>query len=392
MGPAEASLAESDNQQAPFLPGPALPPPVLLALRVSQKLTISNLPAPLRLRASLPLWELIKSDPWVLEVIKSGYQPTFNRPPPLTSQPQWFVVTPSKAAALRAEIDSLLSKQVIEPVSNQSSPGFYSRIFLVPKKTGKLRPVIDLSPLNRYLVIPKFRMLTSRILARTLPQGHWAASLDLKDAYFHIPIRRAAQKYLRFAYQGTVYQFLALPFGISTAPYVFTRVASQLARFLQPLGIPLPQYIDDWLTHAQSSTRTGQFMQVILQLTKALGWLVNLEKSDLIPTQHFTFIGVVYDLQYQLMFPRLDRYLEIQKIIRHVLLVHTVSLREWQSLLGHLQSLADQVPLGRLHTRPLHQVLASRVSPVNPPDTIVPFSTKFIPHLEWWLVQSRVMA
>jgi len=179
-------------------------------------------------------------------------------------------------------------------------------------------------------------MLTSQILARTLPQGHWAASLDLKDAYFHIPIRRAAQKYLRFAYQGTVYQFLALPFGISTAPYVFTRVASQLARFLQPHRISLPQYIDDWLTHAQSSTRTSQFMQVILQLTKALGWLVNLEKSDLIPNQHFTFIGVVYDLQYQLMFPRLDRYLEIQKIIRHVLLVHTVSLREWQSLLGHL--------------------------------------------------------
>ena len=92
------------------------------------------------------------------------------------------------------------------------------------------------------------------------------------------------------------------------------------------------------------------------------------------------------------MFPRLDRYLEIQNIIRHVLLVHTVSLREWQSLLGHLQSLADQVPLGRLHTRPLHHVLASKVSSFNPPDTIVPFSTEFIPHLEWWLDQSRVMA
>ena len=134
--------------------------PLQHTLTVSTSLSITKLPVSLRLRASLPMWELINSDKWVLEVIKLGYKPRFNRPPPLTTEPKWFTVSPLKASALQAEIDLMLQKQVIEPVVFQRTPGFYSRIFLVPKKNGKFRPVIDLSPLNRYLM-PKFKMLTS---------------------------------------------------------------------------------------------------------------------------------------------------------------------------------------------------------------------------------------
>ncbi len=55
-------------------------------------------------------------------------------------------------------------------------------------------------------------------------EGDWVASIDLTDAYFHIPIRPSSQKYLRFTHRGQVYQYQVLPFGICTAPLIFTLV------------------------------------------------------------------------------------------------------------------------------------------------------------------------
>ena len=109
-----------------------------------------------RLTKSLPLWELIHSDPWVLDVLCTGYRAQFLTLPPLTTVPQWFSVSPEKTPRLIQEIDDLREKDAIELVLNPGSPGFYSRIFLIPNKNGKLRLVFHLSPLNQYLIIPKF--------------------------------------------------------------------------------------------------------------------------------------------------------------------------------------------------------------------------------------------
>ena len=170
-----------------------LPAQVAHALQVSKKLCLGSHKLPLykRLGQSLPLWVLIKADEWVIQVVSQGYMPMFKSPPPLTWEPMWFTVSPELAPSLVSEIEGMLKKEAIEIVTNQRSRGFYSRMFIVPKKNGKLRPIIDLSPLNEYIAVPKFKMLTTRLLSCVLPQGHWAASLDLKDAYFHIPMSRS---------------------------------------------------------------------------------------------------------------------------------------------------------------------------------------------------------
>ena len=77
-------------------------------------------------------------------------------------------------------------------------PGFYSRIFLVHKKNGKLRLIIDLSSLNTFLDIQSFRMETANKVRQAIQPNDWAFSLDLTDAYLHVPIHRQSRKYLRF--------------------------------------------------------------------------------------------------------------------------------------------------------------------------------------------------
>ena len=140
-------------------------------LMVSRSLPTLTLPVSARLQNQLSVWKLITSDRWVLELLSVGYKPTFVQKPPLTCNPGWFSVGRGHEQALLTEIDSMLQKGAIEEVSNPASPGFYTSIFLVPKKNGKLRPVINLKPLNQFILTPRFKMLTTRTLAKVLTRG-----------------------------------------------------------------------------------------------------------------------------------------------------------------------------------------------------------------------------
>ena len=78
-------------------------------------------------------------------------------------------------------------------------------------------------------------------------QGDWACSINLKDAYFHIPIHPAYQRFLRFSWRDKVFQFVCLPFGLALSPYVFTKVVWEVATILKWQGIRIHCYLDDWL-------------------------------------------------------------------------------------------------------------------------------------------------
>jgi hypothetical protein len=83
------------------------------------------------------------------------------------------------------------------------------------------------------------------MIAKALQPGDWTTSLDLTDAYLHIPIKPVSRKFLRFAFQGKVYEWTSLPFGLATSPYVFTIVVSQIGVYVRQFSIHLHQYLDD---------------------------------------------------------------------------------------------------------------------------------------------------
>ena len=62
----------------------------------------------------------------------------------------------------------------------------------------------------------------------SLIPGEWVSSIDLSDAYLHIPIHPSSRKYLRFCYKAQVFQFTSLPFGLATAPQVFTMIVKEV--------------------------------------------------------------------------------------------------------------------------------------------------------------------
>ena len=121
---------------------------------------------------------------------EGGLELQFQSRPPLSSVPLNMSVTrdPDRNLLLQEEVHTLLQKGAVELVNSPLTPGFYSRLFLVSKKNGKMRPVIDLSVLNQHLMVPHLKMETNRSIRGSIPLGMWTTSLNLTDAYFHIPI------------------------------------------------------------------------------------------------------------------------------------------------------------------------------------------------------------
>ena len=187
-------------------------------------------------------------------------------------------------------------------MENQNSLGFYNRLFLVPKPNNRWRPILDLSTLNTFLNTGTFKMETPETIRTSLQAGEWVTSIDFKDAYFHIPIHSQSRKYMRFHLQGRSYQFKALPFGLTTAPMEFTVVAKEVKLVAFQKGIRIHQYLDDWLVRASTHHTCLQYTQTLVTLCQELRWLVNKEKSELVPKQVFNFLGYQFDLKEEQVF------------------------------------------------------------------------------------------
>ncbi len=148
---------------------------------------------------------------------------------------------------------ALLAKDAIEPVPPaEMRQGFYSPHFIVPKKGGGLRPILDLRVLNRALHKLPFKMLTHRCMIKCIQPQDWFAAIDLKDAYFHVSILPRHRPFLRFAFEGQAWQYRVLPFGLSLSPRVFTKVVEGALTPLREVGVRILNYLDDWLILAQS--------------------------------------------------------------------------------------------------------------------------------------------
>jgi hypothetical protein len=153
-----------------------------------------------------------------------------------TPSPVQTPIDPAWARALRTKIPALLDKGAVSVVEDHSSPVFYSHIFLVPKKSGEWHLIIDLFHLSRFLRVPRFKMEITRSVATAIQLNNWAVSLDLRDAYFHFRMHPYYQHFLSFSHEGKVYQFQALPFGLPSAPLIFTTVVKAFVAPFYDLG------------------------------------------------------------------------------------------------------------------------------------------------------------
>ena len=171
---------------------------------------------------------------------------------PYQSQPPRQLALCLEAGRLmREEISEMIAKGAIQEASH-TGKGYVSNVFLVPKKDGGQRLVINLKKLNEFVHTEHFKMEGIFLLKDLLRKVDWMAKVDLKDAYFMIPIQEQDRDFLKFAFKGKYYKFNSLPFGRACAPWVFTEVLKPIAAQLRELGVRMIVYIDDILILAEN--------------------------------------------------------------------------------------------------------------------------------------------
>ena len=333
-------------------------------------------------------WGELTNNKWVLSIVRHRFRIPFRATPPLSSVP--ISLSQSSSPLLREEIAELLQKLAVERVQDLGTPSFYSRLFLVPKKNGKLCRIIDLSLLNQYIMKQSFKMETVKSVRQAILVHDWTVFIDLTDAYLHVPIHPRSRKYLRFMFEGQVFQFMVLPFGMSLSSWIFTKLMDVIASYLHQRAISVFPYLDDWLIRDLIRYRLISHTKYCLQTVKSLGFIPNLKKSDLIPAQKFMFKGMEFLTQQNIVRVPQDRVNSILLTIKLFLSQAQVTAETFLSLLGKLSAAADFIFLGRLHLHPLQVCLLSVLRPHSLPiNHYVPINNMIRFHLKWWLDTNR---
>ena len=277
----------------------------------------------------------------------------FESPPPLClTPPSYALPSPSQLEDIRGFLPGLLSRRLIRPI-RAPIPLFFSRVFIVPKKDGPNRLIIDLSRLNELLVTPTFKMERIWDIATCIVEPMWGCTVDLQDAFYHIPMAWFFHAFLAFVVDGQTYVFQVLPFGLAIAPWAFNRITKPITSRLHLILIRFHAYLDDFLILAPSREDLLEQTSVVLSLLDRLGLSVNLKKSRLTPSQNVDYLGVTFHLDtLQLSLPE-TKVSSILNRCETTLACPRRSRRFLEGLVGLLNFAAPFVPLGRLRLRPV---------------------------------------
>ena len=346
-----------------------------------------------RLSLFLDSWRSITRDRSVLHLLQQGRHLSFESQPLLSTSPVPFPLpeASSKREHLRAEILSMLEKGAIERVVNKSSPGFYSLMFVIPKKNGKLRLVIDLRSLNHHLRKEKFHMATPANLRHSIQKGHWVVSLDLTDAYLRVPIHPSSRKFLRFRYQeevvtGPTLRVVGKPRSLhpcggcddgscSISGFTGTPLSRRQAPEEPAAGPP------------QDSNPGPSSLDYSSGLDTQPGEVRVIPNSRLCLYRHILSNRSGADV------PSSDPVQRSSQSCSSDSRAKYVTARDFLSLLGRLVSMSDLVPLGRLRYRPLQLYLLAHWRPSQGQLTDrIPLDHPFLdPFLKWWTKPTNVL-
>ena len=188
-------------------------------------------------------WEKITSDREIIDIVR-GQRIEFDTEPFQNSQRLPLQLTDAKQAVIRSEISKLINKSVI--VRTQHEPGeFISPIFVRSKKDGTNRMILNLKALNQHVQYLHFKMETLIDAIRLMTPKCFMGSVDLKDAYYSVPISPPHQKFLKFEWGGSLYAFTCFLNGLASCPRKFTKLLKPVYSVLRQLGHLSSPYIDD---------------------------------------------------------------------------------------------------------------------------------------------------
>ena len=268
--------------------------------------------------------------------------------------PNELKMGPVEMEAIDVEIARLLDKRVIVESEFQEDQ-FVSNVFARPKKDGKFRMILDLSKLNEFITYRHFKMDTFDCAIKLVTPGSFLASIDLRDAYYTVPVATEHTKFLKFSWRGILYQFLAVPNGLSSAPREFTKLLKPPFSFLRRLGHVITGYIDDTLLIALTKDLAYKAVADTVKVLTDLGFVIHPRKSVVKPVQKLVYLGFIIDTQSMKVKLTPEKCSEIKELCIKLKRTVCPTIHDVASVTGKLVAACPAAQYGPLHYRELEK-------------------------------------
>ncbi len=164
-------------------------------------------------------WKCLSSDPWIVQSISQEVKFDFLTSPFQVRSRTNMELEESQWTLCNQEIQDLVKKEAIEPIED-SGQCFVSGVFIIPKKSGGFRPIVNL---NGFLTNLSFPLILKGIAVvhfrRSFAPTTFFYKIDLKDAYLTVLLHQEDRKFIQIMWEGQLYQFKTLAFGLASAPF-----------------------------------------------------------------------------------------------------------------------------------------------------------------------------
>ena len=322
-----------------------------------------------RLKAHLAHWQSAEASEYILDVVTNGYKLPFK------TMPESVELENNRSARenkdfVSSEISNLLRKGCIREVD--SLPMVVNPLTVATNRKGKQRMVLDCRHLNPHLFKYKCCFENHSVARNLFEKGDYLFTFDIKGAYHHIMIFQGHTTFLGFSWvmNGVrrYYEFLVLPFGISTAGFIFTKVLKTCVNKWRKMGIKCILFLDDGLSGANSfelALGTSNFIESDIQ---NFGFLLAKEKCNWLPCLYAVWLGYEWYMTEGILKVTDDRISRTEAFLSNLIDQVTkgdilVSVRKIACLIGQLISMQSAVgDVVRLRSRALYECVAGRAS------------------------------
>ena len=308
-------------------------------------------------------WRTITSDKVILSWISDGVKLNFHKvPPPFEIHNRIF--SQEHSSFISVEIKQLLNKGCIRVAA--AKPHCVSPISVAPKKgKNKYRLIHDLRQLNCYSSCESLVYEDIHHVIDLCEPNDYLVTIDIKDGYHHLNIHEQYRPFLGFKFDNVYYEFCVLPFGLNLSCFAFIKTIRAVLTDIRKHNIRCVSYVDDFciVDNSESINSSKEFVTQILQ---DLGFTINIEKSDLTPSNRKTFIGYIIDTAKQkdaiwLEIPK-SRIRSVRHDIGRALKKGIISARGLAKITGQLVSMTKAVVPTKLMLRNTYRLLASKNS------------------------------
>ena len=299
----------------------------------------SNIVVPGSLKNHIQFWRSIGSSQFILDVIDEGYRiPFYSTPPPSFS---W---NNKSALAHRSFVDEAISELLLtyRVFETDVIPRNVNPLSVSIQSSGKKRLILDLRLINKHLWKKSVKFEDLRVALNYLEKGHFMFSFDIRSGYHHVLIFPPHQSFLGFSwfYKGKTryFCFRVLPFGLSSAPYIFTKLFRPLVAYWRQQGIHIVVYLDDGLGEAPSYQVALDHSTTVKSDLVRSGFVPNSEKSIWVPTLVIDWLGFTIDLFQGLLFIPGKKIKRVLSDINSILEANCSSARDLSALAGRINS------------------------------------------------------